>query len=40
MIPAIEAGCSKQIADAAYAYQKEVDRKEDHCGGVNEFIER
>jgi len=41
VIPAIETGYfQKQIADAAYAYQKEVDRKEKIIVGVNEFIEK
>ncbi len=40
VIPAIETGYfQKQIADAAYAYQKEVDKKEKIIVGVNEFIE-
>lgn len=41
VIPAIETGYfQKQIADAAYAYQKEVDRKEKIIVGVNEFVEK
>ncbi|GAB1349910.1 methylmalonyl-CoA mutase family protein [Ignavibacteriales bacterium] len=41
VIPAIETGYfQKQIADAAYAYQKEVDRKEKIIVGVNDFIEK
>lgn len=40
VIPAIEAGYfQKEIADAAYRYQKEVERKEKIIVGVNEFIE-
>ena len=40
VIPAIEAGYfQKQIADAAYRYQKEVERKEKFIVGVNEFVE-
>jgi len=40
VIPAIEAGYfQKEIADAAYRYQKEVERKEKYIVGVNEFIE-
>lgn len=40
VIPAIEAGYfQKEIADAAYHYQKEVERKEKFIVGVNEFIE-
>lgn len=40
VIPAIEAGYfQKQIADAAYRYQQEVDKKEKIIVGVNEFIE-
>ncbi len=40
VIPAIEMGYfQKQIADAAYAYQKEVDKKEKIIVGVNEFVE-
>ncbi len=40
VIPAIEAGYfQKEIADAAYSYQKEVERKEKFIVGVNEFIE-
>ncbi len=41
VIPAIEMGYfQKQIADAAYAYQQEVDRKEKIIVGVNEFVEK
>lgn len=41
VIPAIETGYfQKQIADAAYAYQKEVDRKEKIIVGVNDFVEK
>ncbi|MCK6605488.1 MAG: methylmalonyl-CoA mutase family protein [Ignavibacteriaceae bacterium] len=41
VIPAIETGYfQKQIADAAYRYQKEVDRKEKIIVGVNEFVEK
>ncbi|MDH3268099.1 MAG: methylmalonyl-CoA mutase family protein [Ignavibacteria bacterium] len=40
VIPAIEAGYfQKEIADAAYRYQKEVEKKEKYIVGVNEFIE-
>lgn len=40
VIPAIEMGYfQKEIADAAYRYQKEVERKEKFIVGVNEFIE-
>jgi methylmalonyl-CoA mutase N-terminal domain/subunit len=40
VIPAIEAGYfQKEIADAAYRYQKEVERKEKFIVGVNEFVE-
>ena len=40
VIPAIEAGYfQKEIADAAYRYQKEVERKEKIIVGVNDFIE-
>jgi methylmalonyl-CoA mutase N-terminal domain/subunit len=40
VIPAIEAGFfQKEIADAAYRYQLELDRKEKIVVGVNEFIE-
>lgn len=40
VIPAIEAGYfQKEIADAAYRYQKEIERKEKFIVGVNEFIE-
>lgn len=40
VIPAIEAGYfQKEIADAAYRYQKELDIKEKIVVGVNEFIE-
>jgi len=41
VIPAIEAGYfQKEIADAAYTYQKEVERKEKFIVGVNEFVEK
>lgn len=40
VIPAIEAGYfQKEIADAAYRYQQEVERKEKFIVGVNEFVE-
>jgi methylmalonyl-CoA mutase N-terminal domain/subunit len=40
VIPAIEAGYfQKEIADAAYRYQREVEKKEKYIVGVNEFIE-
>lgn len=40
VIPAIEAGYfQKEIADAAYRYQLELERKEKFVVGVNEFIE-
>jgi methylmalonyl-CoA mutase N-terminal domain/subunit len=40
VIPAIEAGFfQKEIADAAYRYQMELDRKEKIVVGVNEFVE-
>jgi len=40
VIPAIEAGFfQKEIADAAYRYQMELDRKEKIIVGVNEFVE-
>jgi methylmalonyl-CoA mutase N-terminal domain/subunit len=40
VIPAIEAGFfQKEIADAAYRYQMELDKKEKIIVGVNEFIE-
>ncbi len=40
VIPAIEAGYfQKEIADAAYRYQKEVERKEKFIVGINEFID-
>ena len=40
VIPAIEAGYfQKEIADAAYRYQKEVEKKEKIIVGVNEFVE-
>lgn len=40
VIPAIEMGYfQKEIADAAYRYQKEVERKEKIIVGVNEFVE-
>lgn len=41
VVPAIEAGYfQKEIADAAYRYQKEVERKEKFIVGVNEFVEK
>ncbi len=40
VIPAIEAGFfQKEIADAAYRYQLELDKKEKIIVGVNEFVE-
>lgn len=40
VIPAIEAGYfQKNIADAAYRYQQEIDKKEKIIVGVNKFIE-
>jgi len=40
VVPAIEAGYfQKEIADAAYRYQQEVERKEKFIVGVNDFIE-
>jgi len=40
VIPAIESGYfQKEIADAAYRYQKEIERKEKFIVGVNEFVE-
>ncbi|NWF49594.1 MAG: methylmalonyl-CoA mutase family protein [Ignavibacteriaceae bacterium] len=40
VIQAIEMGYfQKQIADAAYRYQKEIERKEKFIVGVNEFVE-
>ncbi len=40
VIPAIESGYfQKEIADAAYRYQKELERKEKFVVGVNEFVE-
>ena len=40
VIPAIEGGYfQKEIADAAYRYQKEIEKKEKFIVGVNEFIE-
>ncbi len=40
IIPAIEMGYfQKNISDAAYRYQKEVERKEKFIVGVNEFVE-
>ena len=40
VIPAIESGYfQKEIADAAYRYQKEVERKEKFIVGINEFVE-
>ena len=41
VIPAIEAGYfQKEIADSAYRYQKEVERKEKFIVGINEFVEK
>ncbi len=41
VIPAIETGYfQKEIADAAYRYQREVERKEKFIVGVNEFVEK
>ena len=41
VIPAIESGYfQKEIADASYRYQKEIERKEKFIVGVNEFIEK
>ena len=41
VIPAIEAGFfQREIADAAYQYQIELDRKEKFIVGVNEFVEK
>ena len=40
VIPAIETGYfQKEIADAAYRYQQELERKEKFIVGVNEFVE-
>ncbi|MCX7691564.1 methylmalonyl-CoA mutase family protein, partial [Thermoflexus sp.] len=40
VIPAIEAGFfQREIADAAYRYQKEIDEKRRIIVGVNEFVE-
>lgn len=40
VIPAIDAGFfQKEIADAAYRYQRELDKKEKIVVGVNDFIE-
>ena len=40
VVAAIETGYfQKEIADAAYRYQKEVERKEKFIVGVNEFVE-
>lgn len=40
VVPAIEAGYfQKEIADAAYRYQMELDKKEKIVVGVNEFVE-
>ncbi|MCP5062497.1 MAG: methylmalonyl-CoA mutase family protein [Ignavibacteriae bacterium] len=40
VIPAIEAGYfQKEIADAAYRYQMELEKKEKFVVGVNEFVE-
>ena len=41
VIPAIEAGFfQREIADAAYRYQIELDRKEKFIVGINEFVEK
>ena len=41
VIPAIESGYfQKEIADSAYRYQKEVERKDKFIVGVNEFVEK
>jgi methylmalonyl-CoA mutase, N-terminal domain len=41
VIPAIEAGYfQKEIANAAYIYQREVEKKEKFIVGVNEFVEK
>jgi methylmalonyl-CoA mutase N-terminal domain/subunit len=41
VVTAIESGYfQKNIADAAYRYQKEVERKEKYIVGVNEFVEQ
>lgn len=41
VIPAIEAGFfQREIADAAYRYQQELDRKEKLIVGMNEFVEK
>lgn len=40
VIPAIEAGYfQKEIADSAYRYQRELEKKEKFVVGVNEFVE-
>jgi methylmalonyl-CoA mutase N-terminal domain/subunit len=40
VIPAIEAGFfQREIADAAYRYQIELDKKEKYIVGVNEYVE-
>lgn len=40
VIPAIDAGYfQKEIADAAYRYQRELEKKEKFMVGVNEFVE-
>jgi methylmalonyl-CoA mutase N-terminal domain/subunit len=40
VIPAIEAGFfQREIAEAAYRYQRELDRKEKIIVGVNDFVE-
>ncbi|MBI4417668.1 MAG: methylmalonyl-CoA mutase, partial [Ignavibacteriales bacterium] len=40
VIPAIEAGFfQREIADAAYRYQQELDKKEKIIVGVNEFVD-
>ena len=41
VIPAIEAGFfQREIADAAYRYQIELDRKEKFIVGINDFVEK
>lgn len=41
VIPAIEAGFfQREIADAAYRYQLELDKKEKYIVGINEFVEK
>ena len=40
VVAAIETGYfQKEIADAAYRYQKEIERKEKYIVGINEFVE-